>query len=88
VRYCAEVKGANAVGFIDRGVRKEISFIAGVEHYAVLVGQIDERPVVSDVRLFTRHVTLGITFRPVVIERCLGASSLSPGLERPVGAGT
>lgn len=27
VRYCAEVKGANAVGFIDRGVRKEISFI-------------------------------------------------------------
>ena len=27
VRYCAEVKGANAVGFIDRGTRKEISFI-------------------------------------------------------------
>lgn len=27
VRYCAEVKQANALGFIDRGVRKEISFI-------------------------------------------------------------
>ena len=27
VRYCAEVKKANAVGFIDRGVRKEISFL-------------------------------------------------------------
>ena len=27
VRYCAEVKGKHAVGFIDRGVRKEISFI-------------------------------------------------------------
>jgi NADH dehydrogenase/NADH:ubiquinone oxidoreductase subunit G len=27
VRYCAEVKGANAVGFIERGVRKEISFL-------------------------------------------------------------
>ncbi len=27
VRYCAEVKGANAVGFIDRGIRKEICFI-------------------------------------------------------------
>jgi NADH dehydrogenase/NADH:ubiquinone oxidoreductase subunit G len=27
VRYCAEVKKANAIGFIDRGVRKEISFI-------------------------------------------------------------
>ena len=27
VRYCAEVKGAHAVGFIDRGVRKEISFV-------------------------------------------------------------
>lgn len=27
VRYCAEVKGNHAVGFIDRGVRKEISFI-------------------------------------------------------------
>lgn len=27
VRYCDEVKKANAVGFIDRGVRKEISFI-------------------------------------------------------------
>jgi NADH dehydrogenase/NADH:ubiquinone oxidoreductase subunit G len=27
VRYCAEVKKANAVGFIDRGIRKEISFI-------------------------------------------------------------
>ena len=27
VRYCAEVKGAHAVGFIDRGTRKEISFV-------------------------------------------------------------
>jgi len=27
VRYCAEVVKKNAVGFIDRGVRKEISFI-------------------------------------------------------------
>jgi bidirectional [NiFe] hydrogenase diaphorase subunit len=27
VRYCAEVKGLNAVGFVDRGVRKEIAFI-------------------------------------------------------------
>ena len=27
VRYCAEVKKANAVGFVDRGIRKEICFI-------------------------------------------------------------
>lgn len=27
VRYCAEVKGLNAVGFVDRGVRKEICFV-------------------------------------------------------------
>jgi NADH dehydrogenase/NADH:ubiquinone oxidoreductase subunit G len=27
VRYCAEVKQKNAIGFIDRGIRKEISFI-------------------------------------------------------------
>ena len=27
VRYCAEVKKLNAVGFVDRGIRKEISFI-------------------------------------------------------------
>jgi len=27
VRYCAEVKKKNAIGFIDRGMRKEISFI-------------------------------------------------------------
>jgi NADH dehydrogenase/NADH:ubiquinone oxidoreductase subunit G len=27
VRYCAEVKGAHAVGFIDRGIRKEIAFL-------------------------------------------------------------
>ncbi len=27
VRYCAEVKKENAVGFIDRGTRREISFI-------------------------------------------------------------
>jgi NADH dehydrogenase/NADH:ubiquinone oxidoreductase subunit G len=27
VRYCAEIAGKHAVGFIDRGIRKEISFI-------------------------------------------------------------
>ena len=27
VRYCAEVKQKNAIGFVDRGIRKEISFI-------------------------------------------------------------
>ena len=27
VRYCTEVKQENAVGFIDRGIRKEISFL-------------------------------------------------------------
>ena len=27
VRYCAEVKGEHAVGFVDRGMRKEISFV-------------------------------------------------------------
>ena len=27
VRYCAEIKQKNAVGFIERGVRREISFI-------------------------------------------------------------
>jgi bidirectional [NiFe] hydrogenase diaphorase subunit len=27
VRYCAEVKKKNAVGFVDRGARREISFI-------------------------------------------------------------
>jgi NADH dehydrogenase/NADH:ubiquinone oxidoreductase subunit G len=27
VRYCTEVKKANAIGFVDRGIRKEISFI-------------------------------------------------------------
>jgi len=27
VRYCAEVKKVHAVGFVDRGIRKEISFI-------------------------------------------------------------
>ena len=34
VRYCAEVVGKHAVGFIDRGIRKEIAFlpqIAAVE---------------------------------------------------------
>ena len=30
VRYCAEVKGAHAVGFVDRGIRKEISFLPGI----------------------------------------------------------
>lgn len=27
VRYCAEVKGKDAVGFVDRGIRKEIAFL-------------------------------------------------------------
>jgi NADH dehydrogenase/NADH:ubiquinone oxidoreductase subunit G len=27
VRYCSEVRKKNAVGFVDRGIRKEISFI-------------------------------------------------------------
>ena len=27
VRYCSEVKQLNAVGFIDRGIRKEIAFL-------------------------------------------------------------
>ena len=27
VRYCAEIKQLHAVGFIDRGIRKEISFL-------------------------------------------------------------
>ncbi len=27
VRYCAEVKKAHAIGFVDRGIKKEISFI-------------------------------------------------------------
>lgn len=27
VRYCDEIKKVNAVGFIDRGIRKEISFV-------------------------------------------------------------
>ena len=27
VRYCTEVKKKNAVGFVDRGTRREISFI-------------------------------------------------------------
>jgi NADH dehydrogenase/NADH:ubiquinone oxidoreductase subunit G len=27
VRYCAEVRKLNAVGFVDRGIRKEISFV-------------------------------------------------------------
>ena len=30
VRYCAEVKKANALGFINRGAKKEISFIPEV----------------------------------------------------------
>jgi len=27
VRYCAEVKKKNAIGFVDRGIRREISFV-------------------------------------------------------------
>lgn len=30
VRYCAEVKGKHAVGFVDRGTRKEICFVPDV----------------------------------------------------------
>jgi NADH dehydrogenase/NADH:ubiquinone oxidoreductase subunit G len=30
VRYCAEVKKANAVGFVDRGIRREIAFVPSV----------------------------------------------------------
>ena len=30
VRYCAEVKGKNAIGFVDRGAKREISFIAEI----------------------------------------------------------
>lgn len=30
VRYCAEVKKKNAVGFVDRGTRREISFIPAI----------------------------------------------------------
>jgi bidirectional [NiFe] hydrogenase diaphorase subunit len=30
VRYCAEVKKKNAVGFIGRGISKEISFVPGI----------------------------------------------------------
>jgi bidirectional [NiFe] hydrogenase diaphorase subunit len=27
VRYCAEVKKKNAIGFVDRGVRRDVAFI-------------------------------------------------------------
>jgi bidirectional [NiFe] hydrogenase diaphorase subunit len=30
VRYCAEVKKKNAIGFVDRGIRKEISFVPDI----------------------------------------------------------
>jgi bidirectional [NiFe] hydrogenase diaphorase subunit len=30
VRYCAEIKKMNAIGFIDRGTRKEISFVPSI----------------------------------------------------------
>ena len=30
VRYCAEVKKAHAIGFVDRGIRKEISFVPDI----------------------------------------------------------
>ena len=30
VRYCAEVKGLHAVGFVDRGIRKEIAFLPDI----------------------------------------------------------
>jgi bidirectional [NiFe] hydrogenase diaphorase subunit len=30
VRYCAEVKGVNAIGFIDRGAKREICFVPAI----------------------------------------------------------
>lgn len=30
VRYCAEVKKKHAIGFVDRGIRKEISFVPAI----------------------------------------------------------
>ena len=36
VRYCAEVKKKHAVGFIDRGAKKEISFIPEIACHGVL----------------------------------------------------
>ena len=30
VRYCNEVKKKNAIGFVDRGIRKEISFVPSI----------------------------------------------------------
>jgi len=30
VRYCAEVKKANAIGFVDRGVRREVAFVSEI----------------------------------------------------------
>jgi bidirectional [NiFe] hydrogenase diaphorase subunit len=30
VRYCAEVKKKDAIGFVDRGAKREINFIAGI----------------------------------------------------------
>ena len=36
VRYCAEVKKKNAVGFIDRGTRREICFIPEIAAREVL----------------------------------------------------
>lgn len=30
VRYCAEIAGKDAVGYIDRGIRKEIAFVPGI----------------------------------------------------------
>jgi bidirectional [NiFe] hydrogenase diaphorase subunit len=30
VRYCAEVKGANAIGFVDRGAKREICFVPAI----------------------------------------------------------
>jgi bidirectional [NiFe] hydrogenase diaphorase subunit len=30
VRYCTEVKGANAIGFVDRGAKREICFVPAI----------------------------------------------------------
>ena len=37
VRYCAEVKGFNAVGFVGRGINKKVSFIPDSSYYKYCV---------------------------------------------------
>ena len=54
VRYCDEVKGLNAVGFVDRGIRKEIclAYLPDIEvgdyaivHVGFAISKIDEAKV-------------------------------------------